>query len=47
VDRPAEEKEPENSRENELDDRGKEAALKQLTQAGNEEATNRGEDVSR
>jgi hypothetical protein len=47
VDDPAQEEEPEDTRQDELDDRHEQASLKQLPQAGNEEATERCYDVAR
>lgn len=46
VDDPPQENEPEDAGQDELDDRHEEAPLKQLPQAGNEEATERSYDVA-
>jgi hypothetical protein len=46
VDDPAQEEEPEDARQDELDDRHEQASLKQLPQAGNEEATERCYDIA-
>ena len=47
MDDPAQEKEPENARQDELDDGDEQTPLKQLPQSGNENATQRRDDVSR
>ena len=47
VNGPAKEEEPQHSSEDELKDGFDQPTLKQLTKAGNEEAAERGDDVSR
>jgi len=46
MDGPPEQKEPEDDGEDELKNRNSQSALNQLAQARNEEAANRGDDVS-
>lgn len=46
VDQPAKEEEPEHPREHELDDRHHQAPLNELSEPGNEEAAQRGDDIS-
>jgi len=46
VDGPSEQEEPEKDREAELKNRHSETALHELAKSGNEEAANRGDDVS-
>jgi hypothetical protein len=47
VNNPAEEEEPQHSGEDELNDGFDQTTLEELTKAGNKEATERGDDVSR
>jgi hypothetical protein len=47
MDDPAQEEEPEDTGQDELDDRHEQAPLKQLPQAGNEKATERCYDIAR
>jgi len=47
VDDPPQENDPKEAGQDELDDRHEQAPLKQLTQAGNEETTERRDDVAR
>lgn len=47
VDDPSQENDPEEAGQDEVDDRHEEAPLKQLPQAGDEEATERSDDIAR